>query len=232
MLSQSPQNACYCENEAEQCPWKYWHYKHSDAVGKPVARLPPHRSLREVFPHKAPRLGSLPCQAMWLPDVLFPAVRLARVLRSCVSGTSFLCELRPPVPPFPMSWSFSTSEYYGDIRHLGAYAFPVRVLRLRSRVRIRDNLRGFPGSMMHLFVHATAYGELRRSFTSLHSRVASALVRALITDALVLGSARVKVLPDRKGISELYQLSGTHGVPYGLHDALCTLRHACSMRVL
>ena len=31
-----------------------------DAVGKPVARLPPHRSLREVFPHKAPRLGSLP----------------------------------------------------------------------------------------------------------------------------------------------------------------------------
>ena len=82
---------------------------------------------------------------------------------------------------------------------------------------------------MHLFVHATAYGELRRSFTSLHSRVASALVRALITDALVLGSARVKVLPDRKGISELYQLSGTHGVPYGLHDTLCTLRHACSM---
>ena len=33
-----------------------------DAVGKPVARLPPHRSLREVFPHKAPRLDSLPCQ--------------------------------------------------------------------------------------------------------------------------------------------------------------------------
>ena len=35
-----------------------------DAVGKPVARLPPHRSLHEVFPHKAPRSGSLPCQAI------------------------------------------------------------------------------------------------------------------------------------------------------------------------
>jgi hypothetical protein len=85
---------------------------------------------------------------------------------------------------------------------------------------------------MHLFVHATAYGELRRSFTPLHSRVASALVRALITGASVLGSVRVKALPDRNGISELSQLSGTHGVPYGLHDSLCTLRHACSMRVL
>ncbi len=29
-------------------------------------------------------------------------------------------------------------------------------------------------------------------------------------------------------ISEFYQLSGTHGVPYGLHDSLCTLRTPCS----
>ena len=36
---------------------------------------------------------------------------------------------------------------------------------------------------MRLFVHATAYSELRRPSTSSHSRVASALVRALITDA-------------------------------------------------
>jgi len=48
----------------------------------------------------------------------------------------------------------------------------------------------------------------------------------------VLGSVRVKALPDRNGISELCQLSGNHGLPYGLHDSLCTLRHACSMRVL
>ncbi len=27
-------------------------YHGSDAVGKPLARLPPHRSLREVFPHR------------------------------------------------------------------------------------------------------------------------------------------------------------------------------------
>ena len=91
-----------------------------------------------------------------------------------------------------------------------------------------DNLWGFPSSCVHLFVHATVYGELRRSFTSLHSRVASALVRALITDALVLASVCVKTLADRDGISELYQRSGSHGLPYGLHDSLCTLRLLCS----
>ncbi len=118
------------------------------------------------------------------------------MLRPCVSGRSFLYELRPPVPPFPMEWSFSTSEYYEDIRHLGACAFPVRVLRTCSHVGMRDNLRGFPGSMMHLFVHATVYGELRQSFTPLHSRVASTIIRALITDALVLASVCVKTLAD------------------------------------
>ncbi len=74
---------------------------------------------------------------------------------------------------------------------------------------IGDNLRGFPSSCVCLFVHATVYGELRRSFTPSHSRVASALVRALITDALVLASVCVKTLADRDGISELYHLSGT-----------------------
>jgi len=61
--------------------------------------------------------------------------------------------------------------------------------------------------------------ELRRSFTSLHSRVASALVRALITDTLVLGSVRVNVLPDQKGISELYHRSGNTDSP-----TACTIR--------
>jgi hypothetical protein len=92
-----------------------------------------------------------------------------------------------------------------------------------------DNLWGVPSSCVCLFVHATVYGELRRSFTSLHSRVASALVRALLTDALVLASVCVKTLADRDGISELYHRSGSHGLPYGLHDSLCTLREACSM---
>ncbi len=35
-------------------------YHDGVTVGKPVARLPPYRSLHEVFPHKAPRLYSLP----------------------------------------------------------------------------------------------------------------------------------------------------------------------------
>jgi hypothetical protein len=48
----------------------------------------------------------------------------------------------------------------------------------------------------------------------------------------VLVSVRVKALTDRDGVSELYQRSGNHGFPYGLHYSLCTLRHACSMRVL
>jgi len=78
------------------------------------------------------------------------------------------------------------------------------------------------------FVHATAYGELRRSFTSLHSRVASALVRALLTDALVLASACVKTLADREMHFGAISTFRGHGAPYGLHDALCTLRLSCS----
>jgi hypothetical protein len=85
------------------------------------------------------------------------------------------------------------------IRHPIADAFPVRVLRIRSckKTRSQDNVWGFPSSCMRLFVHATVYGELRQSFTSSHSRVASTIIRALITDALVLVSVRVKALTDR-----------------------------------
>ena len=78
-----------------------------DAVGKPVTRLPPHRSPHEVFPHGAPRSGSLPCQAIRPPALLFPAVRLAPVLRPCMSGRSFLYGLRPS-----SGSQLSTSEYY------------------------------------------------------------------------------------------------------------------------
>ncbi len=108
-------------------------------------------------------------------------------------------------------------------------SFPVQgTPPMFSHSKERDNLRGFPGSMMCLFVHATVYGELRRSFTSSHSRVAPTIIRALIADALVLASVCVKTLADRDGISGLYHLSGIHGIPYSLHDSLCTLRAPCS----
>ena len=37
----------------------------------------------------------------------------------------------------------------------------------------------------------------------------------------------LKPSPTETAISELYQLSGNHGFPYGLYDALCTLRLPC-----
>ena len=82
------------------------------------------------------------------------------MIRPCMSGRNFLYERRPPVHPFPMSRSFSPSESYECIRHLRACAFPVGVLRSRSPRPRGDNLWGFPGSMMCLFIHATAYSEL------------------------------------------------------------------------
>ena len=115
------------------------------------------------------------------------------------------------------------------IRHPIAAAFPVRVLRIRScKKNLTRQYMGLPKFLCMPLRTCHSLCELRRSSTPSHSRVASALVRALITDASVLGSVRVKALPDRNGISELYQLSGTHGVPYGLHNSLCTLRNACS----
>ena len=95
--------------------------KERNAVGKPVARLTPHRSLREVFPHKAHRSDSLPCQGIsplscyspqgpsvrlasvsgnQPPELLFPTVKLTPIPRPCMPGRSFLCGLRPSVSPF------------------------------------------------------------------------------------------------------------------------------------
>jgi hypothetical protein len=164
---------------------------------------------------------------MELPDSrgLLPAPGLLRTVRDSMSDTM---SDALPCPPFPcggLSPPRSTTGTSATFEHTLSRSGDLRIC---SRVGMRDHLRGFPGSMMCLFVHATAYGELRRSFTSSHSRVASALVSALITDALVLASGRVKALTDRDGISELYQRSGSHSLPYGLHDALCTLRLSCS----
>ena len=127
-----------------------------DAVGKPVARLPPHRSPHEVFPHGAPRLDSLPCQAIYPPDLLFPAVRLAPVLRPCVSGRSFLYGLRPSVQSFPLSQALPASEYYAvsatSKQTLSRLGYSTSVLLKKPG----DNLRGFPSSCVCLFIHATA----------------------------------------------------------------------------
>ena len=50
--------------------------------------------------------------ARYKTQLLFPAVRLARILRSYVSGASFLCGLRTPVGSFAMWLAFPTSDYY------------------------------------------------------------------------------------------------------------------------
>ena len=50
------------------------------------------------------------------------------------------------------------------------------------------------------------------------------MVRALIMDALVLASACVKTLADRKMYFGAMSTFRGHGAPYGLHDSLCTLR--------
>ena len=50
-----------------------------------------------------------------------------------------------------------------------------------------------------------------------------------LSDDLVLPSVYVKTLGIRnKLFSKLYQHFREHGLPYGLHDSLCTLRLFCS----
>ena len=52
-----------------------------------------------------------------------------------------------------------------------------------------------------------------------------------LTDDLVLPSVCVTTLGNRnKLISERYQHFREHGLPYGLHDSLCTLHLFCSSR--
>ena len=50
--------------------------------------------------------------ARYKVQLLFPAVRLARVIQPYMSGTSFLCGLCAPVRSFPLWQAFPTSEYY------------------------------------------------------------------------------------------------------------------------
>ena len=123
------------------------------AVGTPVARCPPHRSRRAVFPHRAPQKDSLP-QKTLPSSSLFPSVRLAWVLRhgrpdqvSCV-GCVFLSA---PSPCERLSRPLSTTSRSDSLQTIGsllsvgfAYlssasmAFP-RLFRLRL-----TSVSGFP----------------------------------------------------------------------------------------
>jgi len=58
-----------------------------------------------------------------------------------------------------------------------------------------DNLRGFPSSCVYLFVHATAYSELRQPSTSSHSRVASAV--AVLSSRMFCVVFGMRYLPRR-----------------------------------
>ena len=86
----------------------------ASAVGTPVTRRPRRNPGRAVFPHPVPRLYSHsrgPSQLpVTRPSCYGPTVRLARVLRSCMSGTSFLCELRTSVGSFAIWLAFPTSD--------------------------------------------------------------------------------------------------------------------------
>ncbi len=184
-----------------------------DAVGKPVARLPPHRSLHEVFPHKAPRLDSLPCQAVLRISVTDSVLTgstchpsRCAIPHSEVGSCDPILRVRQKFPVWAASFRTPLShvEVFLPFRVLRVHPPPRSMsfpdwgtpLMFSPRKKKRDNLRGFPSSCVCLFVHATVYGELRQSFTSSHSRVASAFNRVLIADALVLVSVCVITLTD------------------------------------
>jgi len=119
-----------------------------------------------------------------------------------------------PTQPGFLRVSFDSPSCYGKLRvtYSPVSGFPLRASISSSHIYLRSRV-GLPSSCMHLFIHATAW-ELRRSFTS-----------SPITDDLVLPSACVTTLGNRnKLISERYQHFREHGLPYGLHDSLCTLR--------
>ncbi len=200
------------------------------AVGKPVARLPPHRSLREVFPHKAPRSGSLPCQKMLFPDLLFPTVRLAPVFRHGMFGRSFLCGLRPSVPPFPMWKSFSPSEYYEGIRHPKAWTFPFQgtPLMFSSHTQTRQ----FPGLPRFLSVSLRTCHSIRWTPPVLHILALTGRLNdhpCSQSGCSCVGFG-VRENPRRLKLFDFEALSsfGESRPPYGLHDSLCTLRLSCS----
>ena len=122
------------------------------AVGTPVARRPPHRSRRAVFPHRAPQKDSLP-QKTLPPPPLFPSVRLAWVLRhgrpdqvSCVGYVS----LSAPSPCKRLSRLLSTMSGSDFLQTFGSLPLgsgsPTRLLLpWPSLVCLASGLLPFPG---------------------------------------------------------------------------------------
>ena len=105
-------------------------------VGTPVARRPPHRSRRAVFPHRALRAGTSSSLTG----------RLARLIRHSY-GTGCLCGLRQHVGPFS---SF------------GAYALPLDTMDRSDSRRLRRHFL----SLRHpscLALAVSAAGTLRAS---------------------------------------------------------------------
>ena len=129
------------------------------AVGTPVARRPPHRSRRAVFPHRALQKDSL-LQKTLRPSLLFPSVRLAWLFRhgrpdqvSCV-GCVFLSAPSPLRTALPFSESTTSGSDF--LQTIGSPSF--------GRVRLpASRFPGLPSS-----VEAPAYFRLRVSPSVAH----------------------------------------------------------------
>ena len=163
-------------------------------VGTPVTRRPPHRPGRAVFSrHRRDSSVGLASAriftvARYKIQLLFPAVRLARVIQPYMSGTSFLCGLRPSVRSFPvhasmthacgwLSQPLSTMPDKTPQWHLAASRRPTwfRIMMARSAMGLPE------------FYSA--------SLPACHSLMTPADLHILAkTDASVLPSAHVKTL--------------------------------------
>ena len=95
-------------------------------IDQPVTRLPSHRSLRAVFPHRAPRYCSLCTRSLCCNLFAVPHREVCICWSACLicicytlKGISDLCGLHNTVIPFPM-WSAlpsqSTNEWSDSIK--------------------------------------------------------------------------------------------------------------------
>ena len=163
-------------------------------VGTPVTRRPPHRPGRAVFSQSGSSVGLASARiftvARYKIQLLFPAVRLARVIQPYMSGTSFLCGLRPSVRSFPVHVSMThacgwLSQPLSTMPDKTPQ-WHVATSRRPTWFKLPGAQWGFPSSTAHLFLHATAL----MTPANLHILA--------ITDASVLPSAHVKTLGVRQ----------------------------------
>jgi hypothetical protein len=170
------------------------------------------------------------------------------LLRSDVSGMRCLAGLRASVESFPMSWAFPTVEYsarydspraYGGRSRCQYFSACLAPWSTASPRFQHCSVSGFPLSCLRscLPYAVASHGEERLgpptffdiSLPACHGlRTPADLHHLAKSGALVLPSGAFKPSASALAISKLYQHFRVRGHPYGLQDALSTLRPSCS----